>query len=236
VPEDEPEGLMLACFPPREDPRDVFVSDGRRFRDLPAGSKVGTGSPRRVLQLKALRPDLEYVPVRGNVDTRVGKVRSGELQGVILAAAGLKRLGRGGDIAHAFSFEEMIPAIGQASLALECRVDDARTRKLISVLNDELTSDAVTLERRFMKRVGGGCKVPMAAHAYPYGDGWRMLAVLGNPATGAVARVEQGCGEGEEDELLEEVSLRIEDECADRGIPMPRDLPANSLQMGPWDE
>src|SRR6185436_15863400 len=146
VPEDEPEGLMLACFPEREDPRDVFVSDGRRFRDLPAGARVGTGSPRRVLQLKALRPDLEYVPVRGNVDTRVNRVRSGELQGTILAAAGLKRLGRAKDIAHPFSFTEMIPAIGQASLALECRAADARTRALIAPLNDDLTAAAVTLE------------------------------------------------------------------------------------------
>src|SRR6185503_14505035 len=139
-------------------------------------------------------PDLVYVPLRGNVDTRVNKVRSGELQGTILAAAGLKRLGRAKDIAHPFSFAEMIPAIGQAALALECRAGDARTRALIAPLNDDLTAQAVLLERRFMKRVGGGCKVPMAAHAYPYGDGWRMLAVLGNPATGVMARVEQGCG------------------------------------------
>jgi hydroxymethylbilane synthase len=236
VPEDEPAGLTLACFPPREDPRDVFISDGRRFRDLPAGSKIGTGSPRRVLQLKALRPDLVYVAIRGNVDTRIGKVRSGELQGVVLAAAGLKRLGRGAEITHSFSFEEMIPAIGQASLALECRADDARVRKLISVLNDEITAEAVTLERRFMKRIGGGCKVPMAAHVYPYGEGWRMLAVLGQPESGALARVEQGCGEDEEDELLEEVSERMEGDCGDRGITLPRDLPENSLQLGPWDE
>jgi hydroxymethylbilane synthase len=229
VPEDEPPGLVLACFPEREDPRDVFVSNGIRFRDLPKGAKVGTGSPRRVLQLKALRPDLEYVPLRGNVDTRVGKVRNGEMAGVVLAAAGLKRLGRASDITQSFSFEEMIPAIGQASLALECRADDDRVRKLISVLNDDLTAEAVTLERQFMKRVGGGCKVPMAAHVYPYGDGWRMLAVLGHPGTGVLARVEQSCFEDEQDELLEEVSIRIEEECADRGIPMPRDLPEGSL-------
>lgn len=232
VPEDEPEGLVLSCFPPREDPRDVLVSAGARFRDLPPGAKIGTGSPRRVLQLKALRPDLVYVPVRGNVDTRVGKVRSGELAGVILAAAGLKRLGRGAEITQSFSFTEMIPAIGQAALALECRADDARVRNLIAVLNDEMTAEAVTLERTFMKRVGGGCKVPMAAHVYPSGDGWRMLAVLGNMETGALARVEQSCGEDEEDELLEEVSARIEGECGDNGIPMPRDLPPHALLSG----
>lgn len=233
VPEDEPEGLMLAAFPEREDPRDVFITNGVRFRDLPAGSKVGTGSPRRVLQLKAVRPDLEYIPIRGNVDTRVGKVRSGEMQGTVLAAAGLKRLGRASDIGHSFSFEEMVPAIGQASLALECRVDNDRVRKLIAAVNDDLTAAAVTLERRFMKRVGGGCKVPMAAHVYPYGDGWRMLAVMGNPVSGAMVRVEQSGDADDEEELLELVASRIEDGCKDKGIPMPRDLPAHFLLENP---
>jgi len=233
VPEDEPDGLILAAFPEREDARDIFISDGRAFRDLPPGSKVGTGSPRRVLQLKSLRPDLEYIPVRGNLDTRIGKVRSGELQGVVLAAAGLNRLGRSGEITHAFSFRDMIPAIGQASLGLECRAADARTRKLLSAVDDEATNEAVTLERLFMKRVGGGCKVPMAAHVYPYGDGMRMLAVLGNPATGTMARVEQTLAEDEEDELLEELAWRMEEECKAKGIPMPHSLPAHYLLTDP---
>jgi hydroxymethylbilane synthase len=233
VPEDEPEGLILAAFPEREDARDVFISDGRAFRDLPPGSKVGTGSPRRVLQLRALRPDLEYVAVRGNVDTRIGKVRSGELQGVVLAAAGLNRLGRSGEVTHAFSFQEMVPAIGQASLALECRSGDARVLKLVSAVDDGETHDAVALERLFMKRVGGGCKVPMAAHVYPYGEGMRMLAVLGNPATGAMARVEQTLAEDEEEELMEEVAWRMEEECKAKGIPMPHSLPAHFLLADP---
>jgi hydroxymethylbilane synthase len=229
VPEDEPEGLMLAAFPEREDPRDVFISDGRAFRDLPPGSKVGTGSPRRILQLKALRPDLEYVGVRGNVDTRIGKVRSGELAGVVLAAAGMRRLGRAAEITHAFSFQELIPAIGQASLGLECRADDARVRKLLDAVDDAETHDAVTLEREFMKRIGGGCKVPMAAHVYPYGDALRMLAVLGNPATGALARVEQTLEDDEEDEMLEEVAQRIEAECRAKGIPLPHEVADHAL-------
>lgn len=233
VPEDEPEGLVLAAFPEREDARDVFISGAGAFRELPSGSKVGTGSPRRVLQLKALRPDLEYVPLRGNLDTRIGKVRSGELQGVVLAAAGLNRLGRAGDVTHAFSFRDMIPAIGQASLGLECRAGDARTRKLLSAVDDDATNEAVTLERRFMKRVGGGCKVPMAAHVYPYGEGMRMLAVLGDPATGAMARVEQTLAEDEEDELLEELAWRMEEECKAKGIPMPHSLPAHFLLGNP---
>ncbi len=240
VPEDEPEGLMLAAFPEREDARDVFISDGRGFRQLPAGAKVGTGSPRRVLQLKALRPDLEYVGIRGNVDTRIGKVRSGELQGVVLAAAGLHRLGRQADITHPFSFQDMIPAIGQAALALECRAADTRVLKLLEAVDHAETHDAVDMEREFMKRIGGGCKVPMAAHVYPYGEyGMRMLAVLGNPLTGACARIEQTIDADEEDELLEEVAVRMEESCRDRGIPLPHDLPAHHLLHGgsmPQDE
>jgi hydroxymethylbilane synthase len=230
VPEDEPEGLVLAAFPEREDARDVFISNGTPFRKLPKGAKVGTGSPRRILQLKAIRPDLEYVAVRGNVDTRIGKVRSGELQGIVLAAAGLNRLGRAAEITHVFSFQEMVPAIGQASLGIECRADDARVLKLLEAVDDPETHDAVALERDFMKRIGGGCKVPMAAHAYPYGEGgMRMLAVLGDPATGAMARVEQTLDEEDEDEVLEEVALRMEDACRAKGIPLPHDLPAHHL-------
>ena len=236
VPEDEPEGLMLAAFPEREDPRDVFISKGPSFRDLPPGSIVGTGSPRRILQLKALRPDLKYVEARGNVDTRVSKVTGGELQGVILAAAGLKRLGRGKDITHYFSLQDMIPAIGQASLGLECREKDARTRKLLAAVHDDMTGVAVTLERLFMKRIGGGCKVPMAAHVYPHGDGLRMLAVLGNPATGKMVRVEQSASAEDAGELIEDVACRMEAECKDKSIPLPHDLPEHFLLTGDHSE
>jgi len=229
VPEDQPEGLILTAFPERQDPRDIFISNGKKFRDLPRGAKVGTGSPRRILQLMALRPDLEYVPVRGNVDTRIAKVTSEELQGVVLAAAGLNRLGLSQKVTHAFSFQEMIPAIGQAALGIECRREDEATQKLLSVLNDEMTSVAVSLERMFMKRVGGGCKVPMAAHVYPYGDGLRILAVLGNPKTGELARVEQTIHIDEAEELMEEVAVRIEEECRDKKIPLPHDLPPHHL-------
>jgi hydroxymethylbilane synthase len=163
------------------------------------------------------------------VDTRIGKVRSGELAGVVLAAAGLRRLGRAGEITHAFSFQEIIPAIGQASLGLECRADDARVRKLLEAVDDPETHDAVALERAFMQRIGGGCKVPMAAHVYPYGDDLRMLAVLGNPATGALARVEQTLADGEEDEMLEEVAERMEEECRDKGIPLPHEVADHAL-------
>ncbi len=229
VPEDEPDGLCMTAFPLRQDPRDIFISTGKRFRDLPKGSKVGTGSPRRLLQLKAIRPDLEYLAVRGNVDTRIAKVQSGELQGIVLAAAGLNRLNRATDITHTFSFQEMIPAIGQGALGLECRSDNQRVLKLLEAIDDEMTNVAVTLERFFMKRIGGGCKVPMAAHVYPYGDGLRILAVLGNPATGAIARLEQNLSVDDAEDELEEVAWRMEEECKEKGIPLPHDLPEHFL-------
>ncbi len=236
VPEEEPAGLMLCCFPEREDARDVFVSKGLKFRDLPKGAKIGTGSPRRVLQLKALRPDLTFQDLRGNVETRIRKVTEGELDGVILAAAGLNRLGINGSnkevTIHSISFSDMIPAIGQAALALECREEDEETQEILSVLRDEITTEAVTLERQFMKAVGGGCKIPMAAHAYPYGDGLRFMAMLGDPQTGNIARVEQNGSMDDLDFLLEDVTWKILEECKEKNIPIPKDLPPHHLLKG----
>ncbi len=228
VPEDEPEGLVLAAFPERQDPRDVFIGK-KTFRELEKGARVGTGSPRRVLQLKKMRPDLEYVAIRGNVDTRIKQVTEGRLDGTVLAAAGLNRLNRTQDFLHSFSFSEMIPAIGQASLALECRVDDDDSHALCRTLNDELTEGAVVIERDFMRRVGGGCKVPMAAHVYPHGEGWRMLAVMGDPLSGKLVRVERSAAAEDAEEMLEEVTWQILEACKAQGIPTPRELPDGHL-------
>ncbi|MFD0890437.1 hydroxymethylbilane synthase, partial [Streptosporangium algeriense] len=114
--------IVIAAIPPRDDPRDALVGPAK-LADLPPGAKIGTGSPRRVSQLRILRPDLEYVPIRGNAETRIGKVTSGELQGIVLAAAGLGRLGREAEISQIFEVEEMLPAPGQGALAVECRAD-----------------------------------------------------------------------------------------------------------------
>ncbi len=224
VPEEEPRDLVLAAFPEREDPRDVFVSEGLRFADLPSGAKVGTGSPRRVLQLRALRPDLDFVPIRGNVDTRLAKIKRGEAAGVVLAAAGLRRLGRAEVITHPFHLTECIPAIGQAALALECRADDDATRRRLAALNHAPTADAVTAERRFMAAVGGGCKVPMAAHVYASGEGFRLLAVLGDPDTHRHLRLERSFGSEEVDAAIDETAAEMLEECRARNIRTPRDL------------
>lgn len=226
VPEDQPEGLLLAAYPPCEDARDVFVSKGAKagvkFADLPQGAKVGTGSPRRILQFRALRPDLQFVSLRGNVDTRIAKLETGEIDGIVLAAAGLRRLGRTGVITHSFSFAESIPAIGQAALGLECRADDTVTAKLLAKLNDPETADAVELERQFMKAVGGGCKVPMAAHAYPHGDGYRFLAVMGDAKTGKFVRMERVLDPEYEEEDVDELAEEMLAACRAKGLPTPR--------------
>ncbi len=226
VPEDQPEGLLLAAFPQREDARDVFVSkgfkSGVKFTDLPQNARVGTGSPRRILQFRALRPDLQFIPLRGNVDTRIAKMESGEVDGIVLAAAGLRRLGKESVITHSFSFSDSIPAIGQAALALECRADDAFAIRVLEALDDPETREAVELERQFMLAVGGGCKVPMAAHAYPYGDSYRFIAVMGDAKTGKFARLERVLDPEYAEEDVDEIAEEMLAACRAKGLPTPR--------------
>jgi hydroxymethylbilane synthase len=226
VPEDQPEGLLLAAFPQREDARDVFVSKGfkkgLKFSELPKNARVGTGSPRRILQFRALRPDLQFVPLRGNVDTRIAKMEAGEVDGIVLAAAGLRRLGKEAVITHSFSFSDSIPAIGQAALALECRADDAFAIKVLEALDDPETREAVELERQFMLAVGGGCKVPMAAHAYPYGDSFRFIAVMGDAKTGKFARLERVLDPEYAEEDVDEIAEEMLAACRAKGLPTPR--------------
>jgi hydroxymethylbilane synthase len=156
----------LIAFPEREDPRDALVSrDGKRFGEIRKGGKVGTGSLRRQAQLLNLRPDLEVVPIRGNLDTRLKKLASLDLDAVILASAGLRRMGWEERIADFFDPETMVPAIGQGALAIETREEDDRVRKVVEALDHLPTRIAVLAERAFLQRLGGGCQVPVAGHA-----------------------------------------------------------------------
>lgn len=166
VPAELQEGLKISVYPKREDPRDAFVS--RHFRtvnDLPQGASVGTSSLRRSAQLLHMRQDLHIVPLRGNVDTRLRKLDSGDLQAIVLATAGLKRLGLSDRITTPLSPETVLPAIGQGVLGLELRADDEKTRNLISFLNDLETELAARAERAFLKELEGGCQVPIAGYA-----------------------------------------------------------------------
>ena len=163
--------LHLAAVPPREDPRDALVArDGKVLGELPAGARVGTGSPRRRAQLDALGLGLDVVPIRGNVDTRIGKVTSGELDAVVVAAAGLRRLGRVEEATELLDPLQMLPAPAQGALAIECRApaaaaDEKLAAALRSVLDDEYTRTAVTAERALLAALEAGCSAPVGALA-----------------------------------------------------------------------
>jgi hydroxymethylbilane synthase len=159
-------GLILAAVPEREDPRDALVArDGLTLGELPPGSTVGTGAPRRVAQLRALGLGLEIVPIRGNVDTRLGRVGAGDLDAVVLARAGLARLGRLAEITETLDPLQVLPAPAQGALAVECRTSDARTRELLGRLEHLATRCCVTAERSTLAALEAGCSAPVAAYA-----------------------------------------------------------------------
>jgi hydroxymethylbilane synthase len=159
-------GLILAAVPRREDPRDALVArDGLTLGELPPGSTVGTGAPRRVAQLRALGLGLEVVPIRGNVDTRLGRVGAGDLDAVVLARAGLARLGRLAEITETLDPLQVLPAPAQGALAVECRTSDARTRELLGRLEHLATRCCVTAERSTLAALEAGCSAPVAAYA-----------------------------------------------------------------------
>jgi len=191
LPTEMPEGLTLAAIPPREDVRDALVTGSPEvssFQALPQGAALGTGSLRRRVQLLLLRPDLMISPIRGNVDTRIRKVQEENLDGIILAAAGLNRLGLQDKITSLFTVEEMVPAIGQGALAVEIRADDEGTRQIVEPLDDPATRSCTSAERRFLQEMGGGCDVPMGAHASIEKDTATFAAFVAGPRTLQVAR------------------------------------------------
>jgi hydroxymethylbilane synthase len=159
-------GLHIAAVPQREDPRDALVArDGLLLAELPPGSRIGTGAPRRVAQLRALGLGLEVVPIRGNVDTRLGKVRSGELDAVVLARAGLSRLDRLDEVTEVLDPLQMLPAPAQGALALECRGEERELVELLGRLDDGTARAAVTAERSLLAALEGGCTAPVGAYA-----------------------------------------------------------------------
>jgi len=166
LPVEDTPGIVVAAIPEREVAHDVLVSaDGSTISNLPEGARVGTCSLRRTAQLLARRPDLTILPLRGNVDTRVKKVLNGEYDAIVLAQAGLTRLGLQAHISEVFPLEVMLPAPGQGALAVQCRADDAETIELLAAIHDPLTEAAVGAERAFLSSLGGGCSLPVAAFA-----------------------------------------------------------------------
>ncbi len=163
MPTQIPSGLYLTAVTERLDPRDVLVSRGERLVELAAEAKIGTGSLRRAVQLSACRPDLEACGIRGNVDTRLRKVANGEFDGVILAAAALKRLGWEDRVSEYLPTEHFLPAVGQGALAIETRLYDKEVAKIVVPLNHLPTWQSITAERAFLSALGGGCRAPIAA-------------------------------------------------------------------------
>jgi hydroxymethylbilane synthase len=195
LPAELAEGLTIGAFPEREDPRDVFVGGpGRRFSSLPPGSRVGTGSSRRIALVRAMRPELETVPIRGNVPTRLAKIESMELDGVVLAAAGLVRLGLEELILDPLDPERYLPAGGQGALAVELRIDDEEVQEIATRLDVRDVAAQVRAERAFLLELGADCDLPVAVHATLHAQRLRLRAMVLDRA--GSERVE-GSAEGE---------------------------------------
>ena len=170
MPAQIPRGLCLAAVTRRLDPRDVLISRSKRLAELPPGSRVGTGSLRREVQVARLRPDVKAGGIRGNVDTRLRKVADGEFAGVILAAAAMQRLGRESEITEYLSVESFLPAVGQGALGIETRRGDEEIIEIVSAINHLPTWQAISAERAFLYALGGGCRAPIAALGTVKGD------------------------------------------------------------------
>jgi len=171
MPSELPDGLVIGAVPLREDPRDCLITRGNlTFAELPQGAKVGTSSLRRSSQLRTLRPDLAIEWIRGNIDTRIRKLEEEGFDAIVLAAAGLRRMGWESRISDILPPDVCIPAVGQGALAIECRQGDADVRELLSLYNDEPTELAVTAERAFLRRLNGGCQIPIGGYAEIIGE------------------------------------------------------------------
>jgi hydroxymethylbilane synthase len=199
VPTAAVEGLTIAAMLERGDPRDVFLGrHGARLADLPAGARVGTSASRRVAILRALRPDLLAVDIRGNVETRISKLRAGEYDGIILAAAGLDRLGRLEEATQAFEARAFLPSPGQGVIALECRADDVATIVMLREIDHASTRAAAEAERGVLASLGTGCDLAVGAYGEVDGDLVTVRAMVGGDTTGAAPVFGEATGRGGE--------------------------------------
>ncbi len=192
VPVEFPPGLHLAVILNREDPTDAFVSNKySSLNELPGNAKVGTCSLRRQCQIKERFPDAEILSLRGNVNTRLAKLDAGEFDAIILASAGLKRLGMGDRITECMDTAISLPAIGQGAIGIECRADDQQINDYLKVLHDQATTVRVTAERAMNERLNGGCQVPIAGFAEIQGDTLFMRGLVGSPDGSTLYRAER---------------------------------------------
>ena len=209
MPTELPPGLVLSAIPKREDPRDAVV--GGRLDELPEGAKAGTSSLRRAAQLKLLRPDLTIESIRGNVDTRLRKLDEGQFDAIVLAAAGLKRLGREERITELLPVDKMYPAVGQGALAIETRAGGGEAVEACRRLNDTGTESAVIAERAVLASLGGGCQVPIGAHAIVNGDKLLIRAIVISPDGRGVVRDEESGAANNAERIGREVGRRLLD-------------------------
>jgi len=186
------DGLSIVAVPKREDVRDVLIAKGnRKLERMPPKARIATGSLRRACQLEALLPGLEIVPLRGNIETRIRKGREGDWDGVILAAAGIKRMGWHEVITQFLPIETMLPAVGQGTLCIEALTERGELQEALSFLNDKTSALTLATERAFLKRMGGSCRLPLAAYAQINGDKVSVRGLIGAPKGGNIIRGEQ---------------------------------------------
>lgn len=239
VPDSMDGRLELSGFLKREDFRDVLVSRGLGLLDLKPGAVVGTGSPRRVLQLKALRPDIRCVNLRGNLPSRIEKVRSGELDAVILGAAGLNRLKMRDLISETFPVERMTPAIGQGIVALQTLKKNSLAKAAAESVSDKSAVIAARAERRWMHLLGGGCRVPMGAVLEKRGEKFLFTAYLADAQTGASLRRSRMFPEDDlsfpERNPLESFAAEFSAECREKRIPLPSEVSGAEAIASFWN-
>jgi len=216
VPTIMPPGLCIGAVSERHDPRDVLISRGQKLAELPAGAKIGTGSMRRAIQVKACRPDLEVSGIRGNVDTRLRKVSDGEFDGVVSAAAALKRLGWEDKITEYLSIEQFLPSVGQGALAIETRIDDERVAKILKQLNHLPTFYSITAERAFLFALGGGCRAPIAALGAVNGTTLHIDGLISNVSGTKIMRDSEQGSIDEAKEIGERLAQKLLDAGAEK--------------------
>lgn len=213
LPTEFPAGLKIGAITERVDPRDVFVTRFQKnLEEMPAGAKIGTSSLRRKSQLLALRPDFQIIDIRGNIDTRLRKSETSEYDGIILAAAGLTRMGWQDRIQKYLDFDVMIPAVGQGAVGVEIREDDHETESLLKPLNHRLTEIAVTAERKFLAAMGGGCQTPMGGFCEITGGQIVFRAFVADEDGGHFKKVKMTGSIDEADVIAEKAAMRLKEE------------------------
>lgn len=223
VPSIQPEELVLACFPKREDPRDLLITrNGEHYTTLPENAIIGTGSPRRILQIKALKPNAQFTDLRGNIDTRLQKLQDGQYDAIVLAAAGINRLGKTISKNAYLSTTTCVPAIGQGAIAIECKAEDKETYEMLRSINDTNTEIAIKAERSYMKTIGGGCKFPLAAYATIENNEVTLNVMIGNHHTGQSINFTDKSNIENAEKLGFELAQKIETEANKQGLVIER--------------